>query len=187
MNRLSWDAYFLQMAKLVGSRAACYRAQVGAVLVRDKRIVSTGYNGAPRGRKNCFEIGYCYRDKNKIPSGTNLEKCRAVGTHAEVNSIYHAALFGVSVEGTIMFLAGHDFLCSACKAAILNAKIGRVVLWTREGQVFQFNPEECWNEHEVDLVEGKVEGERLIEIENEIDDEIMMKEFIVRTKDGVFV
>ncbi|MGB9637618.1 MAG: deoxycytidylate deaminase, partial [Microgenomates group bacterium] len=91
--RPSWDDYFMQLAKLVAGRSTCLRRAVGAVLVRDKRILATGYNGAPRGMKHCLTIG-CIRDELKIPSGTRAELCRAI--HAEQNAIIQCAVYGVS-------------------------------------------------------------------------------------------
>ncbi len=86
-KRPSWDEYFLEIAEVVSHRASCFRNHVGAVIVQDKDIISTGYNGAPAFQKNCLEIGWCYRDRHNIKSGTNLELCRSVGSHAESNAI----------------------------------------------------------------------------------------------------
>ncbi len=79
MSRPDWDQYFLNIAKAVAERSSCLRNHVGAVIVNNKDIISTGYNGAPQFQKNCLEIGKCYRNDNKIKSGTQLERCRAVG------------------------------------------------------------------------------------------------------------
>ena len=149
-ERPSWDQYFLNIAKSVATRSSCLRNQVGAVIVRDKDIISTGYNGAPQYQKNCLEIGYCYRNKNNIPSGTQLEKCRAVGSHAEANAISLAARNGHSTNGGTIYIVGHNFVCNQCKALIANANIKRVVLLKTDGSVVEFYPEKDWNIHPID-------------------------------------
>ncbi|MBU4504627.1 MAG: cytidine/deoxycytidylate deaminase family protein, partial [Proteobacteria bacterium] len=95
-TRPSWETYFMDIARLVAKRSTCRRRAVGAVLIKDKRILSTGYNGAPSGLKHCLEIG-CLREELNIPSGERHELCR--GIHAEQNSIIQAALHGVSISG----------------------------------------------------------------------------------------
>ncbi|MBI3990744.1 MAG: dCMP deaminase family protein, partial [Candidatus Omnitrophica bacterium] len=99
-NRPSWDEYFMKMALLVAERSTCLRHHVGAVIVKDKRMLTTGYNGAPAGTKDCLELG-CLRDELKIPSGTRHEICRAI--HAEQNALIQAALYGVSVAGATIY------------------------------------------------------------------------------------
>ncbi|PIW66553.1 MAG: hypothetical protein COW11_02650, partial [Candidatus Omnitrophica bacterium CG12_big_fil_rev_8_21_14_0_65_43_15] len=101
-SRPSWDEYFMEMAHLVAKRATCLRRSVGAVLIKDKHILATGYNGAPRGIKHCLDIGYCMREKLGIPSGQRHELCR--GLHAEQNVIIQAALHGVSTKDSIIYL-----------------------------------------------------------------------------------
>jgi dCMP deaminase len=150
-KRPDWDEYFLNMAQLVASRSSCLRNQVGAVIVLDKDVISTGYNGAPKYQKNCLEIGWCYRDKNGIRSGTQLEKCRAVGSHAESNAIALAARNGHATRGTTIYIVGHDFICNQCKAQIANAEIRRVVLRNRKGEILEFFPEQDWTVHPIDL------------------------------------
>lgn len=100
-KRPSWDEYFLEMAHLVAKRSTCLRRSVGAVLVKDKRILATGYNGAPSGLKHCVDIG-CLRQKLKIPSGERHELCRAL--HAEQNALIQASLYGISVKGALFML-----------------------------------------------------------------------------------
>ena len=107
-KRPDWDEYFLNIATEVAKRSSCFRNNVGAVIVKDKDIISTGYNGAPKHQKNCLEIGYCYRDKHNIESGTHLELCRAVGSHAETNAIALAAKNGHSTDGCTLYLIGHN-------------------------------------------------------------------------------
>ena len=96
MIRPTWDEYFMKLAELIKTRSTCLRRQVGALVVQDKRIVSTGYNGAPKWCRHCDELG-CMRQKLNVPSGEKHELCRAV--HAEQNAILQAAYYGVSVSG----------------------------------------------------------------------------------------
>ena len=150
MKRPGWDEYFLNIAKVVASRSSCLRRKVGAVIVHDKDIVSTGYNGAPQYQKNCLEIGFCYRDKHGILSGTQLENCRAVGSHAESNAIALAARNGHATAGSTVFISGHDFVCHQCRAQIVNANIKRVVLEHPDGSVEEWLPERDWMVHPID-------------------------------------
>lgn len=150
MERPSWDEYFFNIAKAVAERSSCLRNKVGAVIVRDKDIISSGYNGAPKYQKNCIEIGFCYRNKNEIKSGTQLERCRAVGSHAESNAISLAARNGHSTKNSTIYIVGHNFVCNQCKALIANANITRVVLLTPKNEVFEFYPEKDWTTHPID-------------------------------------
>jgi dCMP deaminase len=120
--RPTWDEYFMQIARDVGTRSTCLRRHVSAVIVRDKRILSTGYNGAPRGVAHCEEVG-CLREKLGIPSGQRQEICR--GLHAEQNAIIQAALHGVSIEGATIYCTHQP--CITCAKMIINAGIVRVV------------------------------------------------------------
>jgi len=122
LKRPSWVEYFMQIAEVVASRSTCLRRKVGAVLVKDKRIIATGYNGPPHDLKNCYEIG-CLREKLKVPSGERHELCR--GLHAEQNAIIQCALHGVSAKGAILFST--HFPCSLCIKMIINAGIRAVV------------------------------------------------------------
>lgn len=121
-NRPTLDEYFMEIAEVVAKRSTCLRNKVGAVIVRDKRILSTGYNGAPRDMEHCLEIG-CLRDQQNIASGTRHELCRAV--HAEQNAIIQSALHGVSVEGATLYCTHQP--CILCAKMIINSKIKRVV------------------------------------------------------------
>jgi dCMP deaminase len=121
-KRPSIDEYFMKMAHLVSERSTCLRRKVGAVIVNDKRILTSGYNGSPRGFAHCEETG-CLRKKMKVPSGERHELCR--GVHAEQNAIIQAAGFGVSVKGATMYIT--NFPCSVCAKIILNAQISEVV------------------------------------------------------------
>ena len=122
MNRPNSDEYFLKVAAVVAERSTCLRHRVGAVAVRNKHILSTGYNGAPAGLQDCITLG-CLRDAQHIPSGTRHEICRAV--HAEQNVIIQSALHGVSIEGAIVY-ATHT-PCVLCAKMLANARIKRYV------------------------------------------------------------
>ncbi|MBP1908066.1 deoxycytidylate deaminase [Methanolobus bombayensis] len=121
-ERPSIDEYFLEIATVVAKRSTCLRNRVGAVIARDKRILSTGYNGAPRNMEHCLDIG-CIRQQNNIASGTRHEKCRAV--HAEQNAIIQAALHGVSTDGATIYCTHQP--CILCAKMIINSNIKRVV------------------------------------------------------------
>jgi len=122
-KRISWDSYFLQIAHLVAQRSTCIRRHVGAVLVKDKRILATGYNGAPSGLKHCSEVG-CLREKLKIPSGQRHELCR--GLHAEQNAIIQASLHGISIQGSTIYITNQP--CIICAKMLINAGIVSVVI-----------------------------------------------------------
>lgn len=122
MERISIDEYFLKIAAVVAERSTCRRRKVGAVAVRDKQILSTGYNGAPAKTKDCLELG-CLRDENNIPSGKMHEICRAI--HAEQNSIIQGCLHGVSLEGATVYCTHTP--CILCAKMLINAKIKRYV------------------------------------------------------------
>ena len=122
-TRLSWDEYFMKMAHLAAERSTCLRRQVGAVLVKDNRVIATGYNGACRKTVDCLELG-CLRDEMKIPSGTRHEICRSV--HAEANAIIQAAVQGISTKGATLYCTHTP--CILCAKTIVNAQIARCVL-----------------------------------------------------------
>ena len=132
-----WDHRFMEMAQLVSTWASCYQQErkVGAVIVKDKRVMTTGYNGAPSGVKTCVERGECLRKKLGIPSGTRHEMCYAV--HAEQNAIIQAAKLGVSIDGATLYCTHQP--CSVCAKMIINAGIRRVVY--QEGYPDQFSLE----------------------------------------------
>ncbi|MCM8770335.1 MAG: cytidine/deoxycytidylate deaminase family protein [Candidatus Omnitrophica bacterium] len=123
VRRPSWDEYFLEVASLVSKRATCLRRRVGAVLVKDKRILATGYNGAPSGLKHCIDIG-CLREKLKIPSGERHELCR--GLHAEQNALIQASLYGVSVKDSTLYATNQP--CVICAKMLINAGIKEIVI-----------------------------------------------------------
>lgn len=122
-QRPSWDEYFLDVAKLISSRSTCLRRKVGAVLVKDKRILATGYNGAPSKVRHCAEAG-CLRARLKIPSGERHELCR--GLHGEQNAFLQAALHGTSLKGSTLYATTQP--CSICARMIINAGIKEVVI-----------------------------------------------------------
>jgi len=117
-TRPSWDQYFMDIVGLVSRRSTCLRRKVGAILVRDKRILATGYNGPPAGITHCSEVG-CLRDKLGVPSGERHELCR--GLHAEQNAIIQAALYGVSTKGATIYCTNHP--CIICSKMIINSGI----------------------------------------------------------------
>ncbi|MDA2930788.1 cytidine/deoxycytidylate deaminase family protein [Acidobacteria bacterium AH-259-O06] len=122
MTRPGWDEYFMKLAKVASLRSNCVKRKVAAIIVRDKRVVSTGYNGTPRGTKNCYEGG-CPRCNNLADSGTRLEECLC--SHGEENAITQAAYHGVSVkEGTLYTTFAP---CLMCTKMIINAGIREVV------------------------------------------------------------
>lgn len=122
MARPSWDEYFMEITRLVVSRSTCLRRQVGAVVVKDKKILATGYNGAPSGLPHCLEVG-CLREEMGIPSGERHELCR--GLHAEQNAIIQAAYHGVSINGATLYCT--NLPCIICTKMLINAGIERVV------------------------------------------------------------
>ena len=132
MNRIDKDNYYLDIAETVLERSTCLRRMYGAIIVRNDEIVSTGYNGAPRGRQNCVDLNYCIRENLGVPSGQRYELCRSV--HAEANAIISAARRD-TIGGTL-YLVGHlsrtgevirAECCSMCKRLVINAGISRVV------------------------------------------------------------
>jgi len=120
--RPSYDEYFMEMAYVVAKRSTCLRRKVGAILVKEKHILSTGYNGAPKGLKHCSETG-CLRQDQNIPSGERHELCR--GLHAEQNAIIQAAVFGVSIKGSVLYCTNTP--CVVCVKMLINAGITEII------------------------------------------------------------
>ncbi len=120
--RPGWDEYFMAIAAVVSTRSTCLRRKVGSVIVRDRQIISTGYNGAPKGAPHCSETG-CLREKMGVPHGERHEICR--GSHAEVNAIAQAAVVGASTAEGVIYCTHEP--CSFCTKAIINAGIKRIV------------------------------------------------------------
>ena len=122
MQRPSWQEYFTEITRLVASRSTCRRRKVGAILVKNKRILATGYNGAPSGVPHCLDIG-CLREELGIPSGERHELCR--GLHAEQNAIIQAAFHGVSIRDAVLYCT--NLPCIICAKMLINAGVRRVV------------------------------------------------------------
>lgn len=123
IKRPSWDEYFLEVAKLVSKRSTCLRRHVGAVAVRDKRILATGYNGAPSGLVHCSQIG-CIRQKLGIPSGQRQELCRAL--HAEQNVIIQAVIHRIDLSGSSLYVTNQP--CVTCSKMLISAGIKDIII-----------------------------------------------------------
>ena len=149
MERVSKENYYLDIAETVIGRATCLRRCYGAIIVKNDEIISTGYNGAPRGRKNCVDLGYCTREAMKVPRGQRYELCRSV--HAEANAIISAArrdmvggtLYLVGKDAATGALLGDATSCSMCRRLIINAGLEKVVIRRTETE-FQVVPVEEW-------------------------------------------
>ncbi len=122
MERPDWDSYFMEIAQVVSKRSTCLRRSVGAVLVKDKQILSTGYNGTPKGLPHCEDVG-CLRQQLHVPSGQNHELCR--GIHAEQNAVIQAAVHGSSTDGATIYCTHQP--CVVCTKILINAGIKRIV------------------------------------------------------------
>lgn len=119
--RLSWSGHFVAMSSLIATRSTCLRRQYGCVLVRDKHVISSGFNGAPRGCSHCVDIGCARKD---LPSGEKPELCR--GTHAEQNAVANAARFGISTLGSTLYIYPEDVPCPLCAKILINAGVVEV-------------------------------------------------------------
>lgn len=134
MNRISKENYYLDIAQTVLERATCLRRVYGAIIVKNDEIISTGYNGAPRGRRNCVDMGFCTREMMKVPRGERYELCRSV--HAEANAIISASrrdmvggtLYLVGRDGRTGELLGDATSCAMCRRLVINAGLERVVI-----------------------------------------------------------
>jgi len=122
MARPDWDSYFMEIAQIVAKRSTCLRRSVGAVMVKDKQILATGYNGTPKGLPHCAEVG-CLRQKLNVPSGKMHELCR--GIHAEQNAVIQAAVNGVSIAEATLYCTHQP--CVVCSKILINAGIKRIV------------------------------------------------------------
>lgn len=140
-KRVSKEEYYLGIAREVAQRSTCFRRSIGAIIVRDDQIISTGYVGAPRKTKDSFEHGFCLRDRLQIPHGQRYELCRSV--HAEQNAVINAARAGVSLLGGDMYIYGSSFEtgrtidafpCFICKKMIINAGLNRIICSTTENK-----------------------------------------------------
>jgi len=158
-QRTSKDLYYLGIAKEVSTRSTCFRRAIGAIIVRDDQIISTGYVGSPRKTKDSLEHGFCLRDKLGIPHGQRYELCRSV--HAEQNAIINAARAGVSLLGGDMYIYGSDpasrtpinaLPCYICKKMLVNCGLKRIVCSAAEGGVQIFQVEDWirdWQERDI--------------------------------------
>ncbi|MDR1272549.1 MAG: cytidine/deoxycytidylate deaminase family protein [Clostridiales Family XIII bacterium] len=124
MRRPTWDEYFMDIARLTAQRSTCLRRQVGAVIVLDRHLIASGYNGAPRGLAHCSEVGGCYREKLGIRPGERHELCR--GLHAEQNAIIQAAALGHAIDGSTIYITHQP--CAICAKMIVNAGIGKIIV-----------------------------------------------------------
>ena len=157
-NRTSKQNYYLDIADSVLERSTCLRRKYGAIIVRNDEIISTGYNGAPRGRRNCSDLGRCTRETLRIPSGERYELCRSV--HAEANAIISASRR--DMIGASIYLVGRDartgellhdaMSCSMCKRQIINAGIDRVIIRTGETE-YRTIPVSDWVENDDSIFE----------------------------------
>ena len=145
-KRPEWHEYFLDIAKAVGRRSTCLRRRYGAIIVKDKIIISTGYNGAPRGEANCIDTGMCERERLHVPKGQNYELCVAV--HAEQNAIINgdpdkmhgatAYIVGYNADGTLA--SGKP--CLLCRRMLRNAMLAKVIYLETDGSIVETTPEE---------------------------------------------
>jgi len=122
IKRPDWTEYFMDITRLIARRSTCIRRQVGAIVVKDKRILATGYNGVPTGLAHCEDVG-CIREQNNIPSGQRHELCR--GLHAEQNVIIQAAFHGISINGATLFCT--TLPCSICLKMLINSGITAII------------------------------------------------------------
>ena len=158
-KRISKDQYYLGIAKEVAKRSTCFRRSIGAIIIRDDQIISTGYVGAPRKTKSSFEHGSCLRDKLQIPHGHRYELCRSV--HAEQNAIINAARAGVSLLGGDMYIYGSIYgqdkpinaiPCFICKKMIINAGLERIIASGADGKMLVFKTKdwiEDWKKNDI--------------------------------------
>jgi dCMP deaminase len=162
-KRISKDQYYLGIAEEVARRSTCFRRSIGAIIIKNDQIISTGYVGAPRKTKDSLEHGFCLRDKLNIPHGQRYELCRSV--HAEQNAIINAARAGVSLLGGDMYIYGsvpgkpkpiNAFPCFICKKMLVNAGLDRVICSTADGKMKIFRVKN-WvkNWQESDIIDDK--------------------------------
>ena len=165
MPRIDKTNYYLDIAQTVSERSTCLRRHYGAIIVQNDEIVSTGYNGAPRGRKNCIDLGYCTREAMNIPSGERYELCRSV--HAEANAIISASrrevlgatLYMVCVNPKTRTLLAGSTSCSMCRRLIINAGISQLVIRDTETEYRIVDVEKEWIEEDESLPSHLREGQ----------------------------
>ena len=164
MKRIDKENYYLDIAETVLERSTCLRRCYGAIIVKNDEIVSTGYNGAPRGRKNCVDMGYCTREAMKVPRGQRYELCRSV--HAEANAIISAArrdmvggtLYLVGKDAATGALLGDATSCSMCRRLIINAGLEKVVIRTSPTE-YQVVRVQDWVEEDDSLPDRELSGD----------------------------
>ena len=149
-GRPSWETYFMDITEQVATRSTCLRRAVGAVVVKDKRMLTTGYNGAPSGTRHCKETG-CLREKLNIASGERHELCR--GIHAEQNAIIQAALHGVSIKDSTLYCT--NLPCSICAKMIINAGVKKIIYQTGYADDLS---REMLTEARVEIIQYRQEG-----------------------------
>lgn len=162
-KRISKDQYYLGIAEEVARRSTCFRRSIGAIIIKDDQIISTGYVGAPRKTKDSLEHGFCLRDKLNVPHGQRYELCRSV--HAEQNAIINAARAGVSLLGGDMYIHGsvpgkpkpiNAFPCFICKKMLINAGLDRVICSTADGKMKIFRVKDWMKDwKESDIIDDK--------------------------------
>ena len=160
MNRISKENYYLDIAQTVLERATCLRRVYGAIIVKNDEIISTGYNGAPRGRKNCVDLNYCTREAMKIPSGQRYELCRSV--HAEANAIISAArrdtigatIYMACIDPASGKLIPDSSSCSMCRRLIINAGVERIIIRDTETEFRVVDIQKEWVEEDDSLPEN---------------------------------
>lgn len=145
-----YDYFWLTLATKVAQRSTCIRNQVGCIIIRDNIVLGAGFNSSPVNQKKCIDVGWCYRNKNDIESGTELEKCRASGSHAESNAICYAAKIGFSIDKATLYLVGHNNICTMCRAMIINSGIKRVVIRNLIKDIIEVTPIIDWKKHLID-------------------------------------
>ena len=156
MGRISKENYYLDIAETVLERATCLRRVYGAIIVKNDEIISTGYNGAPRGRKNCVDMGFCTREAMQVPRGQRYELCRSV--HAEANAIISASrrdmvgstLYLVGRDGRTGALLGDATSCAMCRRQVINAGISKVVIRKTDAE-FEVVDVQDWVQQEDDV------------------------------------
>jgi dCMP deaminase len=129
------DEYYMGIARSVAQGSKCIRANVGAIVVKNDQVISTGYSGAPRGQTDCKEIGKCFRTEHNIPSGSDYLKCRSV--HAEMNACLHAGR--ERTMGSTMYMSGYKHVCEWCARVMINAGVELVVIQEKEGDDLQIH------------------------------------------------
>ncbi len=161
----SWDKYFMSLADMAAKRSKCLRRSVGSILVKDKQIIATGYNGPPAGTPSCAEKGGCLREKLNIPSGQRDEICRAA--HAEVNTIAQAAKHGISTDGSTLYCVNKP--CVICMKILINAGIKKIIY--REEYDSEL-ADELAKEAGLELVKYRKEPEKIVDVSDKTNPDV---------------